>query len=161
MRFMLIYSPTHLFLIPGFIIMILGLLLLILLLTGPVKFLGHRFDIHFNVLGGILTLLGYQIINLGIYAKAISYNQNTLIEDKFITGFFKKFNLEKGLYLGLAIFLIGFFINLWILIVWIQSGFGELSLVREALLGLILIVVGIQTIFSSFLLSMLQIDKGK
>jgi len=161
MRFMLIYSPTHLFLIPGFLIMFLGLFLLIVLLSGPVKFYGHIFDIHFNVLGGILTLLGYQIVNLGIYAKAISYTRNVLIDDKFIINFYKKFTLEKGLYLGLIIFLIGFLINLFILIVWIKANFGELHRVREALLGLILIVVGIQTIFSSFLLSMLKIDREK
>jgi len=161
LRFMLIYSPTHLFLVPGFLIMFLGLFLLIILLPGPIKFLGHRFDVHFSVLGGILTLLGYQIINLGIYAKAISYTKNILIDDRFIVNFYKKFSLEKGLYFGIIIFLIGFLINLFILIDWIRADFGELHKVREALLGFILIMIGVQTIFSSFLLSMLKIDREK
>ena len=158
MRFMLMYSPTHLFLAPGGIIMAIGLLLLLLLLGGPITVLGHPLDIHFNVLGGILTLLGFQIINLGIYAKSISYSKHILVKDKFIEKLYRTFTLERGIILGLVIFLIGFAINLFILITWIGSGFGPLHRVREALLGLILIVIGIQTIFSSFLLSMLRVE---
>jgi len=157
MRFMLMYSPSHLFLLPGTMILVLGLVLMLILLRGPVFLFGHGFDVHFIVLGGVLTLLGYQIITLGIYAKAISHSKNILIRDNLITQIYKKFTLERGIAIGLIIFFIGFFINLSILITWIYSDFGELQKVREALLGFILIVLGIQTIFSSFILSMLQI----
>lgn len=161
MRFMLMYSPTHLFLIPGILIMLLGMGLMLVLLKGPVFLFGHGFDLHFIVLGGILTLLGYQIVNLGIFAKSISYSKNILVDDSFIVKLYKKFTLEKGIMIGLGIFLLGFAINLLILVSWVKSGFGELGRVREALLGLILIVMGIQTIFSSFILSMLQIKTEK
>ena len=161
MRFMLMYSPTHLFLIPGLLIMGLGLILMLLLLRGPVYLFGHGFDVHFIVLGGILTLLGYQIVHLGIFAKAISESKNILVRDKLINSLYRIFSLEKGILLGLVIFLLGFFINLTILINWIEGNFGELHRVREAVLGLILIVIGIQTIFSSFVLSMLQVKTEK
>ena len=157
MRFMLMYSPTHLFLVPGLLILCLGLALMLILLKGPVHLFGHGFDIHFMVLGGILTLLGFQIVHLGIYAKAISQSKNILVDDRFIRFLYRTFTLEKGIILGTLIFLAGFIINLLILVSWIKSGFGELYRVRETLLGLILIVMGIQTVFSSFVLSMLQV----
>ena len=157
MRFMLMYSPTHLFLLPGGFFMGLGLFLMLFLIRGPVFLFGHGFDVHFIVLGGIMTLLGYQIIQLGIFAKAISQTKNILVEDRFISFLQRKFTLERGIVLGLLIFLVGFFINLYILASWIGSGFGELARVRESVLGLILIVIGIQTIMSSFILSMLQV----
>jgi glycosyltransferase involved in cell wall biosynthesis len=161
MRFMLMYSPTHLFLIPGFLIMFIGMALMIALIHGPVFIFGHGFDIHFLVLGGVLTLLGFQIVNLGVYAKAISHAKNILIQDRFVEYIFKRFTLEKGITIGLIIFVIGFIINLFILITWIRGNFGALHRVREALFGLILIVIGIQTIFSSFILSMLQLKTEK
>jgi len=157
MRFMLMYSPTHLFLLPGGFFMGLGLFLMLFLIRGPVFLFGHGFDVHFIVLGGIMTLLGYQIIQLGIFAKAISQTKNILVKDRFISFLQRKFTLERGIVLGLLIFLVGFFINLYILASWIGSGFGELARVRESVLGLILIVIGIQTIMSSFILSMLQV----
>jgi len=161
LRFMLMYSPTHLFLIPGFAIMLFGIFLILLLLRGPVFLFGHGFDIHFIVLGGIMTLLGYQVVQLGILAKSISFEKNILVEDKFVRSLSQRFTLEKGIALGLVLFFIGIAINFYILISWITAGFGELHRVREALLGLILIVMGIQTIFSSFILSMLHLEMTK
>lgn len=158
MRFMLMYSPTHLFLIPGFVIMGIGLLLMIFLMQGPVYLLGHGFDLHFVVLGGMMTLLGYQIIQLGLFARAISQAKHFLVKDKLINWLSRQFTLEKGIVLGLLIFLIGFIINVYILATWIGAGFGELAMVRESLLGFVLIIIGIQTMFSSFILSMLFVQ---
>jgi hypothetical protein len=108
-----------------------------------------------------MTLLGYQVVQLGILAKSISFEKNILVEDKFVRSLSQRFTLEKGIALGLVLFFIGFAINFYILISWIAGGFGELHRVREALLGLILIVMGIQTIFSSFILSMLHLEMTK
>ena len=160
MRFMLMYSPSHLFFISFFAIMLPGILLMLLLLRGPVYLFGHGFDIHFIVLGGVMTLLGYQIIHLGIMGKAISAEKNILVDDKFIRFMNKNFTLEKGISIGLLIFFIGFLINVYILASWIGSGFGELRMVRPAILGLILIVMGIQTFFSAFLMSMIGMSKA-
>jgi len=161
MRFMLMYSPTHLFLIPGIITMAIGMLLMILLQRGPVKIFGHGFDTHFVVLGGLMTLLGYQIINLGIYAKAISQSKRFLTKDKTINYMQKAFTLEKGIILGLVVFFAGFAINFYILITWIGSDLGSLHLEKPAMLGFVLIIIGIQTVFSSFILSMLYLRTDK
>jgi glycosyltransferase involved in cell wall biosynthesis len=159
MRFMLMYSPTHLFLVPGFLVLLVGLMLVIALYPGPIWTPWHKFDIHFMVLGSVLAILGYQIINLGLFAKAISFTRDFVVRDLFIERFYQTFTLEKGIYLGLSLVLIGLILNGVVLYSWIKAHFGPLQKMREALLGMTFLVLGVQTIFSSFLLSMVRIKK--
>jgi hypothetical protein len=72
--------------------------------------------------------------------------------------FYRYFNLEEWLVAGLAIFLIGLGIDVAIFATWVQHSFKNLFAVREAVLALTLMVVGLQVIFSSFLLSILNIN---
>ena len=81
------------------------------------------------------------------------------VEDKIIKFFSKHFNLEKGIGLGLLVFLIGLSLYLYILIKWAISGFGALEEIRMGILALTLTIIGIQTVFSSFFLSMLGIKR--
>lgn len=161
MRFMLMYSPTHLFLVPGFLVLLAGLLLLIALYPGPIWTPWHTFDVHFMVLGSVLAILGYQIINLGLFAKAISFTRDFVVRDEFIVRFYQVFTLEKGIYLGLVLLLIGLVLNGLVLYSWIRTHFGPLHQMREALVGMTFIVLGFQTIFSSFLLSMVRIKEDE
>ena len=41
---------------------------------------------------------------------------------------------------------------------WVQSGFGPLDQIRPAILASVLMVLGVQTLFSAFFLSMLGIE---
>ncbi len=161
MRFMLMYSPTHLFLVPGFLVLLVGLLLLIALYPGPIWTPWHTFDVHFMVLGSVLAILGYQIINLGLFAKAISFTRDFVVRDEFIERFYRVFTLEKGIYLGLVLLLIGLVLNGLVLYSWIRTHFGPLHQMREALVGMTFIILGFQTIFSSFLLSMVRIKEDE
>ena len=160
-RFMLMYSPTHLFLVPGFLVLLVGLLLLIALYPGPIWTPWHTFDVHFMVLGSVLAILGYQIINLGLFAKAISFTRDFVVRDEFILRFYQAFTLEKGIYLGLALLLIGLVLNGLVLYNWLKANFGPLQQMREALVGMTFIILGFQTIFSSFLLSMVRIKEDE
>lgn len=159
LRFMLLYSPTYLFLIPGMASFFIGLMLLLLLLPGPIRISNLYFDIHYMVLGSLLAILGFQIVNLGLYAKSYSLSEHFEESDKVIEWFLKHFNLERGIVIGALVTLVGLGINLYILIRWITTNFGPLSEVRTGLAGLTFMVIGIQTIFSSFFLSILGIRK--
>jgi len=159
LRFMLLYSPTYLFLLPGMIMFFIGLVLLLVLLPGPIRIGNLYFDIHYLVLGSLLALLGFQIINLGLYAKSYSLSEHFEENDSFIEWFLQHFNLERGLIIGAVVTLIGLGINVYILMRWILSNFGPLSEVRTGIAALTFIVIGIQIIFSSFFLSFLGIKK--
>ncbi|MDZ7724660.1 MAG: glycosyltransferase family 2 protein [candidate division KSB1 bacterium] len=159
LRFMLLYSPTHLFLWPGFTLFALGLLIMIILLPGPFYFAGHNFDTHVMVLGSMLTILGFQIVLLGLYARIFALTHRFIKRDRQLEQAFKFFNLERGILAGGIVFLFGFVINLYILITWISKDFGALDQVREALFASTLIILGVQIVFSSFYMSLLGINQ--
>lgn len=158
LRFMLMYSPTHLYIWPGTILFVLGLVSLFALLPGPIRLFNRLVDVHVMVLGSLFTILGYQIITLGVYAKIFTVTHQLVPQGRTLTRAFQLFNLERGLICGVIIFMLGFCTDLYILIVWLWSGMGHLNMVRLAILASTFIIVGAQTIFSSFFLSMLGIE---
>jgi len=159
LRFMLLFSPTYLFLAPGLVCMTLGLIALLALLQGPQRLFGLNFDVHYMVIGSLLTLLGFQIIATGFFAKAYSHAARLYAPDRTLQFLGRHFNLERGLLVGAAVFVIGFAIDATILVDWLRSGMGELNAVRPALLGSTLMVLGAEILFSSFFLSMLAIGR--
>lgn len=158
-RFMLLYAPTYLYLLPGFLCLGLGALLVIGLYAGPVRLFGWTFDFHFNILGLVLSLLGFQILTLGVFSRAFSYLNGFDRFDQKIKRFVDGFRLEKGILLGGALTVTGLMFFFSILVKWISSHFGTLFEIRKALLATTLTVTGIQTVFSSFFLSFLIQEK--
>lgn len=159
LRFMLLFAPTYLFLAPGIIFMLIGSVALVRLAFGPIYFFGWGLDFHSMILGSMLSLLGYQIIMLGIYAKVFSWTQGIGGQSRLITGGLRYFRLEKGIALGTLISFIGLAVGLGTFFNWARSGFGPLSAVRPAIFSMTLFILGIQIIFSSFFLSILGIEK--
>lgn len=161
LRFMLFYSPTYLFMLPGSFITLIGLLFLLIVLPGPFKLGRLSFDIHYMVLGSALAILGSQIVSIGLFAKCYAYTEGYEARDLFINIFLKYFTLERGIYFGGIFFLTGLLISFYILFKWINAGFGALFEIRAALLALTFIILGLQAIFSSFFISILLLKKGR
>lgn len=159
LRFMVLFSPSYLFLAPGALIMLLGLLPLLTLGGGPVTLGGLHFDVHYMVLGSLLTILGFQIVTIGVFAKAYSHAARLYASDRTLEILARYFNLERGLIVGAVLFLIGFVIDLLILVDWLSTGMGALDAVRPAIQGSTLMIVGAQAVFSSFFLSMLALPR--
>jgi len=157
-RFMFLFSPTQLYIFPGIFFTLLGLIILFILVRGPFLFLGHKWDIHMMVLGSLISLLGFQVLNLGIYAKLFGVREGYLSHDRFTLFLMRKFKVEFGIFLGSLFFIIGFLINLFIFLEWWKNLFGPLYRVREAILALTLMVLGLQMIFSSFFISFLIME---
>lgn len=159
LRFMMLFSPTYLFLIPGGLCTLLGLVPLIVLGGGPRTIGGLSFDVHYMVLGSLLTILGFQIVTTGLFAKAYSHASRLYAPDRTLAVLSRYFNLERGLIAGSVLFAVGFLIDLSILIGWLQSGMGELDAVRPAIQASTLMIVGAQTIVASLFLSMLSLPR--
>ncbi|MFH1593306.1 MAG: glycosyltransferase [Candidatus Omnitrophota bacterium] len=159
MRFMLLYCPVWLYFVPGILGFVLGMGALLFLLKGPILFLGHTWDIHLMVLASAISILSYQIMNIGVFAHTFAIMQGFIKYDSLTTAVQRHFNLEKGLILGGGIFLTGFIILLFVFIEWFSQQFGELHRIRESILGTTLLVIGLQTIFSSFFISLLYLQK--
>lgn len=159
LRFMLLFAPTYLFLIPGGFLLGIGLAVVILLAIGPLWFFGRGLDVHSMILASMLTLLGYQIIMLGIYAKAYSYVTGLDKKGKLINSTLKYFKLEKGILAGLLISLVGLLTGLIYFVNWARQGFGYLWALKPAIFSMTLLILGIQIIFSSFFLSILGTER--
>jgi len=159
LRFMLLFSPTYLFVLPGLLCMAIGLIPLIALGGGPRRVLGVNFDLHYMVVGSLLTVLGFQILTTGLFAKAYSHAARLYAPDRTLRAVLRYFNLERGLVVGGLVFVAGFALDTAILIRWLASGRETLDAVRPALQASTLMIVGAQTVFSSFFLSMLAVPR--
>lgn len=155
-RFMLLYSPGYLFLLPGFVIFLVNLALTVRLAFSPIHLFGRGWDIHPMVFCAMFTLLGWQVVNLGIAAKVFAHTIS-LEEENWIRHLIRIVTLERVLAIGVLMILIGVGIIGYIFYVWAQNDFGILLEVKTGILALTLIVMGLQSMFTAFLTSMLQI----
>jgi len=160
LRFMLLHSPSHLYMWPGSVLLFFGLSISLFLLVSPLKIGGRLLDMHIMVLGSLMTILGYQIISLGMYARIYAVTHDFIPQGQFLNKMFKIFNLERGLAVGALIVLLGLVLGLLTFYQWIHNG-GAFGAVRFALFASTLVIVGAQTIFSSFFLSMLGIERNR
>jgi glycosyltransferase involved in cell wall biosynthesis len=157
LRFLLVHSPTHLFIVPGAATLLAGLVITIVSLS-QVSVLGREWDLHTTVAGELLVIVGTQIVALGLCAHA--YATYFMAEkDPWFDRMRRRFRLEHGLMLGGAILLAGLVAATVIVATWIRRGFGELSEERLAVTAATLIIVGLQIFFSSFLLSILGLRR--
>lgn len=161
LRFMLLYAPNWLFLLPGILLMVLGLTLVFWLLPGPRHITDHVVvDIHTMVFGVMFTLMGAQITAVGFFAKVFSYAERFDRNSISLQRVLRRVQLEHGLALGGLLFLTGLAGCAWITWGWAASGFGPLyEGVRAVLFWSMWMFLGVQVIFSSFFLSMLGISR--
>lgn len=160
LRFMLLYSPTYLFLLPGLLLLLLGLAVEGILTPGPFLLFGHEWDVHTMLLASVVALLGVQVMMLGLFARFFSLTEELDGERDGVLRFLTRvFTLERGLLLGGLIFALGFCADAFVLGSWIASGMGHLALIRPTVLGSTGIAIGAEVIFGSFFLSFLQFRK--
>jgi hypothetical protein len=148
LRLLLLYSPKHLFTIPGGAMLVAGLLLLAALVGGPITIAGRVIDFHVMFVGSLLATLGTQVVTLGLFATS---------GDDMPAWF----SLERGITIGAVALAAGLVVNGSILVHWILSGFGPLFAIRLAIVALTLMVVGAQLLFSSFYLDLLRAARAE
>jgi glycosyltransferase involved in cell wall biosynthesis len=158
LRFMLVHSSTFLFVVPGLILLVLGLIVMFALAAGPIEVFGVHWYIHAMIVGSTATLVGAQIVQLGVFARtyAVLYLDEP---DPLIERLWAKVRLEHGLVIGGFVLIAGIALLGAIFGKWAAGGFGSLHEEHPALLGLTLIGLGVQILFGSFFLSVLGLRK--
>jgi glycosyltransferase involved in cell wall biosynthesis len=152
-RFLLLHSPNHLFILPGALMAALGSLVSLTVLAH-ISVLERQWDLHALIGGSLLLIVGAQLVSLGLCAHA--YATYFMGErDAWFDRARERLRLEHGLMLGSAIALIGLAMLVVLVADWIARGLGSLSQERIAIAAATLLVLGIQIVFSSFLLSIL------
>lgn len=157
LRFLLVHSPTHLFILPGALMALLGALVA-LTVIAQINVFGREWDLHALIGGTLLMVVGTQVVALGLCAHAYgTYFMNE--RDPWFDRMRRRFRLEHGLMLGGGIALAGLAAAAVIVIEWVDRGFGSLGEERLAIVAVTLVIVGIQIFFSSFLLSILGLRR--
>lgn len=127
LRFMLLFSPRWLFLIPGLTVFLASTLFYLLLLSGPLKIGSVFFDIHTLFYAQAVMTLGFLSVVLGITVRMFGVREGLLQEHAFLERLRKSPVLEVGSMLGIVFMVAGVYLGFWLLLEWGDKGFGQLE----------------------------------
>jgi glycosyltransferase involved in cell wall biosynthesis len=162
LRFLLLYSPRWLFLYPGLTFLFAGLAIAVWLLSSSGRGGPIFLDLHALLYAVAAILVGFQVVLFAVFTKIFAITEGLHPHDPKLDRVFQFFNLEKGLLSGAVLLVIGLAIAGYSLILWNRAGFGPLNpimVVRLAAVAITMIVLGVETIFSSFFLSILGLTR--
>jgi hypothetical protein len=158
LRFLLLLCPLWLYLIPASVLLGGGLGIMAWLTPGPRQIGEAVLDVHTMLFGSLAVFLGYQVLWLWAFAKIHGWTSGLLPAETFSRRIFDHLNLERGILVGAVLLLAGVGLIVALFGQWLGNDFGPLDVtftMRWALWGFTGIVLGVQTIFGSFFLSML------
>ncbi len=153
-RFMLLYSPSWLFLLPGLVLLLLGLVGMLALAGGPTEVLGRRWQIHTMLALVAATLIGAQLVQLWAFARTYAVTRFG-DHDPLLERFRRHLTLERGVAVGSLLSLVAVVVLAWIIVPWAIDGFGELRHEYATALAFTLLGLGVQVVFGSFFLGLL------
>lgn len=156
LRFMMLYNPMPFFNIPGFLLFLLGIFM-----TGALAIRGNveTTSLHSYILGGMLAIIGTQMIATGGYMKVYGIMNNKIEKEGLTAKFMDYHSLEIGLVIGILLFFIGMILGSSVLLKWVSSGYGSLSEVGRAVTSMVFAAIGIQIIFSALIVSIFILEK--
>ena len=162
LRFMLLFSPRWLFLYPGLALFFIGAVLSALLIAGPLHVGGLRLDIHTLLVASFGCLVGYQLVLFAVFTKIFAIREGFHPPHPTLERLFDHITLEVGLLAGAIMTLAGFVGLVAAVVSWQSVGFGSLDpalTMREVIPSVVLMALGTQTVFASFFISILAIDR--
>jgi glycosyltransferase involved in cell wall biosynthesis len=154
LRFMMLYRPVPFLMIPGVVTLIIGLAL------AAAVSLHEQNRMHSLILGSLLLVIGYQMLLAGLYFAAFGVAYGVSSSSNFTKKIMSYHSLEKELLIGILLLAFGLTLGVDVLLGWRAAGFGELYQTQNAMMALILSILGIQTIFSGMFLSLLLLNNG-
>ena len=151
-RFMMLYRPGPFLLLPGSVALVFGLVLtLFVMMHEP----NQELRMHSLILGTMLLIMGYQTLLSGLYIAAFGKSYGVGGEGGLGKRLASYHSLEKELAIGGALLAVGVILGSKVILNWIDVGFGSLQEVQEAMMAMILSIMGLQTIFSAIIISLL------
>ena len=164
LRFLLLYSPNWLFLIPGVTLMSLGFVLSVLLIISPIKVSKITFDVHTLLYTSSALIVGFQFVVFYGLTKVFAVTQQLLPKSKRYDSFFGYINLEKGLIIGFLLIIAGVAMSFYGFSLWSDLDYGTLKTsgtLRIIIPAVTIIIIGVQIILYSFFFSILGLKDEK
>src|SRR5512139_946214 len=162
LRFLMLYSPRWLFLIPGVLLMTLGLAAGIALSAGPVRVGSVAFDVDTLVGASAVLVMGFQAVIFALLTKVYAMEEGFLPHDRRVQRLIDFWTLEKGLVIGGLLTLAGLVGLGASMFHWQVNAWGELDprrSLRMVVPSATALMVSMQVIFGSLFLSILNIRR--
>ena len=162
LRFLLIFSPRWLYLIPGLLLTLVGLVVGGLIVHGPKRLFGASFDTNTLLYAGTAVVIGFQAMMFGLFTRIYGMQMGFLPEKDVVKRFTERATLEKGLIAGLLIFAAGVAGAIYSILIWRSAGYGYLAypdILRMVIPSAVAIIVGFQIALAAFFLSVLAIAR--
>ncbi len=162
LRFLLIYSPRWLYLIPGLVLMAIGLVAGAIIVHGPKRVLGVTLDTNTLLFSGGALIVGFQSILFALFTRLYAMQTGFLPTTKTFDDFTKKLRLETGLIIGVILTTAGLAGSGYSVYLWNAAGWGPLSypdVLRVVIPSVVGIILGMQLILASFFLGILTINR--
>lgn len=160
LRMMLLYCPNKVFIWPGLALLVLGIVIHISVLLQLIQYEGRPLSLLTAVFATLFCSIGMQILSLGLQAKTYSWSRRFDSDNQLLKRFYKVFKLEFGLLLGGSSIIIGVILISFLIIEWVASNFLPLQKPEWVTVGMTLVMVGCNTVFTSLLISAMSMVKS-
>jgi glycosyltransferase involved in cell wall biosynthesis len=164
LKFLMMYSPNWTFLYPGIILSVIGLVMMVAIGVGPTKIGNVNFGINTMMYGSAALLVGVNISLFSMFTKAYALSSGFIPNSPKTIGILEKFTVEKGVVIGVLLTLLGIVATIIAFVIWGNNSFGNLqpeSIMKITIPAATLIAIGIELIFASFFLGILEIERKK
>src|SRR3954452_15541423 len=161
LRFFLLYSPRWLFLVPGLLLVLLGVLGYAIALPC-VSALGVTFDAHTLLFASLAVICGYQSVMFAVFGKVFAVGARLLPPDRRVAWLTRTLTLERLLIAAAVVMLAGLALLVAAVVMWAGRDFGALDYsetMRVVIPGVTLTALGFQTVLSAFFISVLAMDR--
>ena len=154
LKVMFLFAPDFFLFWPGLVMLVLGLGLVVALAQGPfmIGYLG--FNLHWMLLGLALATLGYGAFHLAVLAR-VYYN----FRPSLTAGIARVFTYNRGMIAGFLLMSVGILLDLALGIHWIANKLRLAEVSYQGVLGLLLIILGFQTITHTLIMQMVLFSR--
>jgi hypothetical protein len=160
LKLLLIHSPTALFMVPGVVMLVIGVIGMIVSLSG-VSVFGREWQLHAMIASALATIIGAQVVVLAVSARSFAVDALGEKPDRLLIWGDEHLKLETGLAIGGLLSFAGFVIAGVIVVSWIERGLGTLTEERLLVFASVLLILGVQVVFSAFFLSILGLARSE
>ena len=160
LKFLLMHSPNWLFMYPGLILFFLGLALTVVLSLGNIQIGSVGLGVHTLMYAAAAMMVGFNLVMFSLFVRSYASVTGFIPTESRLDKWLEETSTEKGVLLGIFLFLAGIAVTIVAFCIWGKTGFGGLSpesMMRITIPAMLLIVVGIDVVFGSFFIGILHI----
>jgi len=165
LRFMLLFSPRWLFMLPGLVLLSTGLMGFALLLRGPLPLGAVTLDVHTLLYAGAAILCGFQAVAFAVISKIFVHEAGLAPPGKQPSRPpFAWFSLERGIVGAVALGALGLGLSLEAVLQWQAASFGGLSpsrILRWVVPSVTCLVLSLQLMLAGFFVDMIRLRLRK